>query len=235
MDAANLERLNAARRARKAVMLVTNLEHGTDRVIVEGGPVDSALSDTVGAAFRSGKSGICDIDGGRYFLNVHLPPAHIVIIGAVHISQVLAQMAALAGFDVRIIDPRTAFATPERFAGIDLTADWPVDALKDRPLDAYTAVVAVTHDPKIDDFPIAEALRTGCFYVGALGSRKTHGSRLERLKKEGCSDGELAKINGPIGLDIGASSPAEIAVAILAQIIQALRSRDVSSPKGDKA
>ncbi|QPB21504.1 XdhC family protein [Rhizobium sp. 007] len=235
MDAANLERLNAARRARKAVMLVTNLEHGTDRVIVEGGPVDSALSDTVAAAFRSGKSGICDIDGGRYFLNVHLPPAHIVIIGAVHISQVLAQMAALAGFDVRIIDPRSAFATPERFAGIDLTADWPVDVLKDRPLDAYTAVVAVTHDPKIDDFPIAEALRTGCFYVGALGSRKTHGSRLERLKKEGCSDGELARINGPIGLDIGASSPAEIAVAILAQIIQALRSRDVSSPKGDKA
>ncbi len=111
----------------------------------------------------------------EYFLNVHLPPPHIVIIGAVHISQVLAQMAALAGFDVRIIDPRTAFATPERFAGIDLVADWPVDVLKDRPLDAYTAVVAVTHDPKIDDFPIAEALRTGCFYVGALGSRKTHG------------------------------------------------------------
>ncbi|PKA39023.1 XdhC family protein [Rhizobium sullae] len=235
MDIANLERLNAARRARKAVMLVTDLERGTDRVILEGGPVDGALGDAVAAAFRSGKSATCEIDGGRYFLNVHLPPAHIVIIGAVHISQVLAQMAALAGFDVRIIDPRTAFATPERFAGTDLTADWPIDVLKDRPLDAYTAVVAVTHDPKIDDFPIAEALRTGCFYIGALGSRKTHGSRLDRLKKEGFSDGELARIKGPIGLDIGASSPAEIAVAVLGQIIQALRSRDITSPKGDKA
>lgn len=233
MDAANLERLNAARRARKAVMLVTDMARGTDRVIVEGGPVDAALSEAVAATFRSGKSGTCEIDGARYFLNVHLPPPHIVIIGAVHISQILAQMAALAGFDVRIIDPRTAFATHERFAGIDLVADWPVDVLKDRPLDAYTAVVAVTHDPKIDDFPIAEALRTGCFYVGALGSRKTHGSRLERLRAEGFSDGELARINGPIGLNIGASSPAEIAVAILGQIIQALRSRDVTSPKGD--
>ncbi|NLS05182.1 XdhC/CoxF family protein [Rhizobium sp. P32RR-XVIII] len=233
MDLVNLERLNAGRRARKAVMLVTDMERGTDRVIVEGGPVDAALSEAVAATFRSGKSGTCEIDEARYFLNVHLPPPHIVIIGAVHISQVLAQMAALAGFDVRIIDPRTAFATPERFAGIDLVADWPVDVLKDRPLDAYTAVVAVTHDPKIDDFPIAEALRTGCFYVGALGSRKTHGSRLERLRMEGFSDGELARINGPIGLNIGASSPAEIAVAILGQIIQALRSRDVTSPKGD--
>jgi xanthine dehydrogenase accessory factor len=142
-------------------------------------------------------------------------------------------MAALAGFDVRIIDPRTAFATPERFAGIDLTADWPVDVLAERPLDAYTAVVAVTHDPKIDDFPIAEALRTGCFYVGALGSRKTHASRIERLKAEGFGEAECVRIRGPIGLNIGASSPAEIAVAILAEIIQALRSRDVSSPKGD--
>jgi len=233
MDPINLERLNAARRARKAVMLVTDMERGTDRVIVEGAPVDAALSEAVAATFRSGKSGTCEIDGATYFLNVHLPPPHIVIIGAVHISQVLAQMAALAGFDVRIIDPRTAFATPERFAGVDLVADWPVDVLKDRPLDAYTAVVAVTHDPKIDDFPIAEALRTGCFYVGALGSRKTHGSRLERLRAEGFSEDGLARINGPIGLNIGASSPAEIAVAILGQIIQALRSRDVTSPKGD--
>jgi xanthine dehydrogenase accessory factor len=233
MDPVNLERLNAARRARKAVMLVTDTERGLDRVIVEGGPVDAALSEAVAATFRSGKSGTYEIDGTKYFLNVHLPPPHIVIIGAVHISQVLAQMAALAGFDVRIIDPRTAFATLERFAGIDLVADWPVDVLRVRPLDPYTALVAVTHDPKIDDFPIAEALRTGCFYVGALGSRKTHGSRLERLRREGFSADELARINGPIGIDIGASSPAEIAVAILAQIIQALRSRDVTSPKGD--
>jgi xanthine dehydrogenase accessory factor len=224
MDTANLKRLNAARRARRAVMLVTDMEGGTDQVILEGEPVDGALREAVVTTFRSGTSGTFVIAGGTYFLNVHVPPPHLVIIGAVHISQFLAQIAALAGFDVRIIDPRTAFATPERFAGIDLTAGWPVDVLEDSPLDAYTAVVAVTHDPKIDDFPIAKALRSGCFYVGALGSRKTHGSRLERLKKEGFSDEELARIHGPIGLDIGASSPAEIAVAIVAQIIQALRS-----------
>ena len=234
MDTANLKRLNAARRARRAVMLVTDMEGGTDQVILEGGPVDGALREAVVTTFRTGTSGTFAIAGRTYFLNVHMPPPHLVIIGAVHISQFLAQTAALAGFDVRIIDPRTAFATPERFAGIDLTADWPVDVLKDRPLDAYTAVVAVTHDPKIDDFPIAKALRSGCFYVGALGSRKTHRSRLERLKKEGFSDEELARIHGPIGLDIGTSSPAEIAVAIVAQIIQALRSREVMSSKGDK-
>jgi xanthine dehydrogenase accessory factor len=234
MDTANLKRLNAARRARRAVMLVTDMEGGTDQVILQGEPVDGALREAVVTTFRTGTSGTFAIAGRTYFLNVHMPPPHLVIIGAVHISQFLAQIAALAGFDVRIIDPRTAFATPERFAGIDLTADWPVDVLKDRPLDAYTAVVAVTHDPKIDDFPIAKALRSGCFYVGALGSRKTHRSRLERLKKEGFSDEELARIHGPIGLDIGTSSPAEIAVAIVAQIIQALRSREVVSSKGDK-
>ncbi len=234
MDTANLKRLNAARRARRAVILVTDMEGGTDQVILEGEPVDGALREAVVTTFRTGTSGTFAIAGRTYFLNVHMPPPHLVIIGAVHISQFLAQIAALAGFNVRIIDPRTAFATPQRFAGIDLTADWPVDVLKDRPLDAYTAVVAVTHDPKIDDFPIANALRSGCFYVGALGSRKTHGSRLERLKKEGFSDEELARIHGPIGLDIGASSPAEIAVAIVAQIIQALRSREVMSSKGDK-
>ena len=235
MDAANLERLNAARLSRSAVIQVTDLDGATDRIVMEGELVDGPLADGVTKAFRSGRSGIMDVDGRRLFLNVHLPPPYIVIIGAVHISQALARMALLAGFDVRIIDPRTAFATSERFAGINLAADWPVDVLKKgTPLDAYTALVAVTHDPKIDDFPIAEAIRRGCFYIGALGSRKTHGGRIERLRGEGFSDAELARVNGPIGLNIGAASPAEIAVAILAQIIEAWRSRDVSSPKGER-
>jgi len=233
MELVTLERLNACRQARIAAVLLTDLGDGQASVIAEGDQYDGAIGEAVAAAFRSGRSGVVEADGRRCFLNVHLPPPDIVIIGAVHISQALAQMATLAGFDVRIIDPRTAFATPERFAGIDLTAEWPVDVLKATPLDAYTALVAVTHDPKIDDFPIAEALRRGCFYVGALGSRKTHASRLERLRAEGFSDEALARINGPIGLHIGAASPAEIAVAILAQIIEALRSRDVMSPKGD--
>lgn len=234
MELAALERLNGLRQARIAAALVTDLSGGRASVVAEGDQLSGALGEAIAAAFRSGRSSIVEADGGRYFLNVHLPPPDIVIIGAVHISQVLARMAALVGFDVRIIDPRTAFATPERFAGIDLTADWPIDVLKDKLLDAYTALVAVTHDPKIDDFPIAEALRCGCFYVGALGSRKTHASRLERLGAEGFPDEALARINGPIGLDIGAASPAEIAVAILAQIIAALRSRNLQPPKGDR-
>jgi xanthine dehydrogenase accessory factor len=232
MQLATLERLNACRQARIAAVLVIDLLGGEASVIAEGDNLDGVLGQAVATSFRSGRPGIAEADGRRFFLNVHLPSPDIVIIGAVHISQVLAQMAALTGFDVRVIDPRAAFATQERFTGIDLTADWPIDVLKDRPLDAYTALVAVTHDPRIDDFPIAEALRRNCFYIGALGSRKTHASRLERLKAEGFSADALARINGPIGLDIGAASPGEISVAILAQIIEALRSRNLMCPKG---
>ncbi|MGY5804661.1 XdhC family protein [Rhizobium sp. LEGMi12c] len=232
MDRQILARLNEMRRRRQAAILVTDLSGGSDRLIVEGDVLEGALADAASAVFRSGKSAALDVGGQSLFFNVHLPPPRIVIIGAVHISQILARMAALAGFDVTIIDPRTAFATPERFEGIDLIADWPVDALKERPLDSYMALVAVTHDPKIDDEPIIQALKTGCFYVGALGSRKTHAGRLDRLKREGLTDAELTRIHAPIGLAIGAASPAEIAVAILAEIIGSLRGRDVSSPKG---
>jgi xanthine dehydrogenase accessory factor len=233
MELATLERLNAYRRARVAAALITDIGSGDASVIAEGDELDGGLCEAVASAFRSGHSSVVEIDGGRYFLNVYLPPPDVVIIGAVHISQALAKMAAVAGFSVRVIDPRTAFATPDRFAGIDLAADWPADALKDRPLDTYTALVAVTHDPKIDDFPIAEALRRGCFYVGALGSRRTHASRLERLRAEGFADEALTRINGPVGLPIGASSPAEIAVAILAQIIETLRMRAIIPRNGD--
>ncbi|MDR6901846.1 XdhC family protein [Rhizobium miluonense] len=232
MDRQILARLNEMRRKRHAAILVTDLSGGPDRLIVEGDALDGVLADAAAAAFRSGKSAALDLGGQSLFFNVHLPPPRIVIIGAVHISQILARMGALADFDVTIIDPRTAFATPERFEGIDLIADWPVDALKERPLDSYMALVAVTHDPKIDDEPIIQALKTNCFYIGALGSRKTHAGRLERLRREGLSDAELARIHAPIGLAIGAASPAEIAVAILAEIIGSLRGRDVSSPKG---
>jgi xanthine dehydrogenase accessory factor len=213
--------------------LITDLDSGGAVVALEGDDPGIALRPAIEAAFRSGRSNLVEAEGRTYFINVHLPPAHIVIVGAVHISQVLAKMATLAGFDVRIIDPRTAFATPERFEGVDLAADWPVDAFKDRPLDAFAALVAVTHDPKIDDFPIVEALRVGCFYVGALGSRKTHAARLERLRSQGAEEAALGIIHAPIGLAIGAANPAEIAVAILAEIVQSLRSRDLASPKGD--
>ncbi|HUH48254.1 MAG TPA: XdhC family protein [Mycoplana sp.] len=227
MDPLVLRKVNAERRARRAVVHVTDLGDGRDRLVREGDAVVGPLGEATAIAFRSGKSGVVEVDGRSYFLNAHLPPARIVVIGAVHISQALAAIAKVAGFDLTIIDPRTAFATEERFAGVDLMADWPENVLKARPLDAYCALVAVTHDPKIDDFPIRAALDFGCFYVGALGSRKTHAKRIERLTAQGVKQDALARIAAPIGLDIGAASPAEIAVAILAQIIQAFRRRDL--------
>ena len=227
MEVSSLQALNAARRRRKAAVLVTDLDTGGNRVILEGDAVAGSLGDRVGAAFRTGKAGAVDVAGRNLFLNVYLPPPRIVVIGAVHISQALARLAPVAGYDLTIIDPRTAFATPERFAGVELVADWPEDVLLTRPLDPYTALVAVTHDPKLDDFPLVEALRKGCFYVGALGSRKTHAKRLARLSGEGVSDSALGRIAAPIGLNIGAATPQEIAVAILAQIVQAYRLREL--------
>jgi xanthine dehydrogenase accessory factor len=222
-----LTKLNAARRSRRAAVVVTDLASDDTRVVLEGEAASGPLDDEIAKTFRSGKAGTVEVEGRSLFLNVHLPPPRIVVIGAVHISQALARLAPVAGYDLTIIDPRTAFATEERFEGVELIADWPEDVLKDRPLDAYTALAAVTHDPKIDDFPLSEALRVGCFYVGALGSRKTHAKRMERLKEMGRTDNEIGRIAAPIGLDIGAASPAEIALATLAQIVQAFRRRDL--------
>lgn len=226
---ADLRKLNEARAARRAVACLTETDSGNCRVLVEGDTVDAALAELVDEAFRHGRSGLIETPLGSMFVNVYLPPPRIVVIGAVHISQALAQIARVAGYDLTVIDPRTAFATPERFLGTDLVADWPEDVLTTRPLDRYSALVAVTHDPKIDDMPLIAALSTGCFYVGALGSRKTHARRLERLSAAGMTEAQVASICAPIGLDIGASSPAEIAVAIMAEIIRAFRRREIGA------
>ncbi|KQZ13146.1 XdhC/CoxF family protein [Mesorhizobium sp. Root554] len=229
-----LERLNAARRERRAAMLVTDLASGAGRLVGEGEPVTGDLGTAVSRAFRTGNSGTVEADGQTFFLNVHLPQPRLVVIGAVHISQALAPMAKVAGYPVEIIDPRTAFATPERFPDVSLEAEWPQDVLARKPLDSYTAIAAVTHDPKIDDFALKSALDAGCFYIGALGSRKTHAKRVERLLALGASAEQVARIHAPIGLDIGAASPSEIAVAVLAQIIHAFRSRGLEA-KGSAA
>jgi xanthine dehydrogenase accessory factor len=203
--------VNAARAKREAVALITDLESGALRVATPG---EAALAE----AFRTGKSGLAE--GGKSFIDVHVPGAKLVVIGAVHISQALAQMARLVNLPLTIIDPRTAFATPERFPDVPLLAQWPEDALQKVPLDRYTALIALTHDPKIDDVAIRAALEAECFYVGALGSRKTHAKRCERLADLG---EKLCRIKAPIGLDIGALSPAEIAVSVLAQVIAEMR------------
>lgn len=206
-----LARVNAARAKRAAVALLTDFETGVLRL---ADPGEVALAET----FLTGKSGLAA--DGKTFIDVHVPGAKLVVIGAVHISQALAQMTRLVNLPLTIIDPRTAFASPERFPDVPLLAEWPEDALKKLPLDRYTALIALTHDPKIDDFAVRAALEAECFYVGALGSRKTHAKRCERLSDLG---EKLARIKAPIGLDIGALSPAEIAVSVLAQVIAEMR------------
>jgi xanthine dehydrogenase accessory factor len=231
MDIAILQKLNAARRAREAAILVTETASGKARLVLEKDGYDGdSLAAELAARFRSGASGSVTTEAGEtYFLTVQLPPPRLVAIGAVHISQALAPMAKIAGFDMTIIDPRTAFATAERFPDVPLLAEWPDVAIPKIGLDPFTALVALTHDPKIDDFAIVAALKTGCFYVGALGSRKTHAKRLERLRAQGAPEEGLATIHAPIGVPIAAQSPAEIAVAILAEIIGSLRSRGRSA------
>ena len=225
MQADLLAALNEERRARRAVIRIVDLDSGAERLVREADDLGhDPLAVDLAARFRSAKSGTVETeDGQRLFLNVHVPPPRIVAIGAVHITQALAPMAAIAGFDLVVVDPRTAFATPERFPDARLLAEWPDTVMEELAFDAYTALVAVTHDPKIDDTPLIAALKIGCFYVGALGSRKTHAKRVERLTEAGLDAETIARIKAPIGLDIGAASPAEIAVSVLAQIIESLR------------
>jgi xanthine dehydrogenase accessory factor len=235
MDPSALKKLNQARRGRRAAVLVTDLGDGRDRVVEEGDEVAGELGEAIARRLRSGASGSVEAEGRNFFLNVHVPQPKLIAIGAVHISQALAPMARIAGLDIEIIDPRTAFATPDRFPDVALHAEWPEDVLKARPLDSYTAVAALTHDPKIDDFALKAALDANCFYVGALGSRKTHAKRVERLLAMGLNADQITRIHSPIGMDIGASSPAEIAVAVLAEIINALRTRGAGRRKKDEA
>ncbi len=225
MDPNNLKKLNSAVKERRAAILLTEMETGRDRIINDGDAVSGELGEAVRKAFKNGKSIMVTIDGQEFFINVHVPAPRLVVIGAVHITQALAQIAGITGYDLEIIDPRTAFATPERFEGVKLYAEWPEEILKNRPLDAFSALIAVTHDPKIDDMPLQAALEAGCFYVGALGSRKTHAKRVERMVANGFRPKQIDRIHAPIGLDIGASSPQEIAVAIMAEIVSAFRKR----------
>jgi xanthine dehydrogenase accessory factor len=223
MDLSLLSTLNTERAARRATVLVTDLGSGEQRLVKEADLAGDVLAEALDKQLRSGKSGNVEVDGKAYFLTVQAPPPRIVVTGAVHISQALAPMAKLLDLDITVIDPRTAFATQERFPEVTLLAEWPEEALQKMPFDGYTAFVALTHDPKIDDPALIAALRSDCFYIGALGSRKTHGKRLERLAAAGLGEPDVKRIHAPIGLDIGAVSPAEIALAILAEIVQGLR------------
>jgi xanthine dehydrogenase accessory factor len=218
-----LHTLNAERAARRAVAVVTDVATGEQRLVKAADVAKDPLKDVIEKHILMAKSGMEETAQGRVFLTVHVPSPQLVITGAVHISQVLGPIAKLLDYDVTIVDPRTAFASPERFPDVKVVAEWPDVALPPLNVDHYTAFVAVTHDPKIDDPALIHAIERGCFYIGALGSRKTHAKRLERLKEAGVRDADLLRIHAPIGLNIGAVSPAEIAVSIMAEITQRLR------------
>lgn len=213
---------------RLSAALVTDLGSGLQTLVTEETQEgDAALEEEflpqVRAAMARDKSGILEFYDGRFFVNVLNPPLRMVIIGAVHIAQALAPMASLAGYDVTVVDPRRAFATDERFPHIRLNGDWPDEALEAMRPDRRTAVITLTHDPKLDDPALIEALSSPAFFIGSLGSRKTHAARLERLQAQGVEKSLLSRISGPVGLDIGAMTPAEIAISILAEVTQALR------------
>ena len=184
--------------------------------------LDKKILNASKEILANGKSGIVNINKSLWFINISLPPLRLVIVGAVHIAQPLAKIASTIGYEVSIIDPRSAFANDKRFPSIKIIKDWPEEALEDFNIDNRTAVVTLTHDPKLDDAALSAALKSNAFYIGSLGSKKTHNARIQRLKIANFNDKDINKIHGPIGLSIGAKSPEEIAVAIISEIVATL-------------
>lgn len=224
MDLALLSGLNAERAARRAAIVVTDVASGVSRLVCEQEAEADPLGPELLDRFRTGKSGLVAGADAETFLTVQMPPVRLVAIGAVHISQAMAPMARSLDLDMTVVDPRTAFASPERFPDVPVIPEWPDEALpRLGGLDRYTALVCLTHDPKIDDPALDAALRAECFYIGALGSRRTHARRVERLEAAGFGAEAISRIHAPIGLNIGAISPAEIALAVLGELVAELR------------
>ncbi len=231
MKTETLNRLLQDRKAKRQVALLTHLDSGAQALVYPDGEhgalkIDDALRQAALGAMQDDRSGIRETPDGGVFIQVFNPPLRMIVVGAVHIAQPLARMAALTGYDVTIVDPRGSFVSEERFPGVELVNEWPDEALAELDIDRRTAVVTLTHDPKIDDPALHVALRSDAFYVGALGSRKTNAARHKRLKADGFNQEELDRIHGPIGLAIDAISPAEIAVSILAQLTQVLHQKE---------
>jgi xanthine dehydrogenase accessory factor len=239
MQAKTLAALQEARAKRRAVALATRLSDAAEALVyrdsVEGALAgDAAIVSAARRAMDIGRSETVDVDGQKIFLNVYVPPHRLIIVGAVHIAQSLAPMATMLDFDVTVVDPRGAWATTQRFPGVKVIKDWADEAFQAMGLDSSTAVVTLTHDPKLDDPALEAALKSDVFYIGALGSRRTHAKRKERLAADaGITEEQFARVHGPVGLNIGAKSPAEIAISILGQIVEvrARRLEAMSAPK----
>lgn len=216
-----LDQLLADRAAQRTVVVATHLASGDQRLIHPGD--DDPLAVEAALAIQSDKPRTVETADGDVFLNVFNPPLRMIIVGAVHIAQALAPMAAMTGYEVTIVDPRQAWATPERFPDIRILDAWPDEALAELKPDHRTAIVTLTHDPKLDDPALQAALSSDAFYIGSLGSRGTHAKRIQRLETAGFDESRHSRIHGPVGLNIGAKSPAEIAVSIMGQVTAALR------------
>ncbi|MEZ5825454.1 MAG: XdhC family protein [Geminicoccaceae bacterium] len=227
MKGSTLERINEARAAKRRVALVRFLDSHEQALVVGNDLVEGDLGEDgrreVETAFRQDRSRHVELEAGRTFIQIFNPPLRLAIIGAVHISQALVSMAKLAGYEVTVIDPRGAFATAERFPDTHIDSEWPDEAMERFDPDRRSAVVALTHDPKLDDPALDIALRSDAFYIAALGSRRTHAGRRERLTALGHDEAVIDRIHGPAGLDIGAVSPAEIAISVMAEMTAALR------------
>jgi xanthine dehydrogenase accessory factor len=216
-DAAYLDRVLSHRKARLLLVVETDLSDGKRRLLAE----TSSCSEETGSRLAAGESVLDEGPSGRKFLHALVPPVHVILVGAGHVGQVLADLVQRVGYQVTMVDPRTAFSTADRFKGVTLNHDWPDTALPALGLDSRTAVVTLAHEARLDDETLVPALRSACFYVGALGSRKTHEKRVERLQAVGLTEAEIARVDAPVGLRIGAKGPAEIAVSILGAIIRA--------------
>jgi len=228
MERATLERLREARAANRPAALLRWLDSGEEALLVDGGTgagaeLDEAVLRTIREAWRRDRGTTLETARGPLFIQVFNPPLRLIVVGAVHITQALAPMAQLAGYDVTVVDPRRAFASDERFPDVEVSVEWPDEALDQLRPDARTAVVTLTHDPKLDDPALDRALRSEAFYIAALGSRRTHASRIERLEALGHDASSIARIHGPAGLSIGAVSPAEIALSVMAEMTRTLR------------
>jgi xanthine dehydrogenase accessory factor len=229
-DAGVLHRLADDIAARRKAVLVTDLATGARSLAHGPDDLGQELAPAVAEAFRQNRSVAVPGSKGEVFINIFVPTTRLVVIGAVHVAQALAPMARALGYDVVIVDPRAAFATEERLGDVRAVQDWPDEALPRLGLDAATAVVVLSHDAKLDDAALISALSSNAFYVGALGSRKTHAGRVERLQQAGLAATDIARIHAPIGLDIGAQGASEIALSIIAEIVAVQRGKGGERP-----
>ena len=224
-----LAALEQAKREKRPVVLATRLPDGEQRLLPDPS-APAELNEAAAAKLAADDSGTVKIGAQDWFLHAHNPPLRLIVVGAVHIAQALVPFASACGFAVIVVDPRKAFASDERFPNVTVSTDWPDDALDALKPDGRTAVVTLTHDPKLDDPALDRALKSSAFYIGSLGSRRTHGRRLDRLRELGHSDAAMRRIRGPVGLNIEAVTAAEIALAVMAEIVAARR----GSPLGQK-